>query len=133
MASQKELSAENAKDLKNKTDSFTQQDKVSLDFLYQRIRAAATRGDAMIIINSKNKTEDDQSHRNTTDKILGSGNRIDRDVFEKLEELDFRVKEYELPLSENQWKTQISWRDSDLAKFSSFAFGLRHGGGFPIV
>ncbi len=133
MTSKKELSAENAKDLKNKTDTFTQQDKISLDFLYQRIRAAASRGDAMITISSKNKTDDSQSHRNTTDKILGSGNRIDRDVFEKLEELDFRVKEYEQPLSKGHWKTQISWRDSDLAKFSSFAFGLRHGGGFPIV
>lgn len=133
MTSKEELSAENAKDLKNKTDTFTQQDKISLDFLYQRIRAAASRGDAMININSKNKTEDNQSHRNTTDKILGSGKRLDRDVFEKLEELDFRVKEYKQPLSKGQWKTQISWRDSDLAKFSSFAFGLRHGGGFPIV
>jgi len=133
MASKKELSAENAKDLKNKSDTFTQQDKISLDFLYQRIRAVANRGDATITINSENKTEDNQSHQNTTDKILGSGNRLDRDVFEKLEDLDFRVKEYKQPLSSGQWKTRISWRDSDLAKFSSFAFGLRHGGGFPIV
>ena len=133
MTSNKELSAENAKDLKNKTDTFTQQDKISLDFLYQRIRAAASHGEAVISINSENKTDDNQSHRNTTDKILGSGNRLDRDVFEKLEDLDFRVKEYKQPLSKNQWKTQISWRDSDMAKFSSFAFGLRHGGGFPIV
>jgi len=133
MASKKELSAENAKDLKNKSDTFTRQDKISLDFLYQRIRAVANRGDATITINSENKTEDNQSHQNTTDKILGSGNRLDRDVFEKLEDLDFRVKEYKQPLSNGQWKTRISWRDSDLAKFSSFAFGLRHGGGFPIV
>lgn len=132
MVSKKELTAEEAKSLKNKVDTLTKQDQISLDFLYQRIRSAAKRGEAMIEIHSKNKTPNKESITNTTDKILGDGERLDRDVLEMLIELDFSIREFE-QIRSGEWRTLISWRDSDLAEFSSFAFGLRHTGGFPIV
>lgn len=103
------LNADKANSITNNaTAGFEEKDLEKLEDIYDKIREKAGRGGVQIRIDRK----------------------LQRDVFNRLEdELDFRVVEFEDFGPEGDYVTFISWRDSDIVKFSDFSY---RGGGFPI-